>query len=729
MKRCFSMILVLASISMAWAQGNSGAVRELNNKVMQLHAAIQRTPPAQAEQIRSQATGVLKQRATALGALIRENPDKALGLAFAEALLADLAEKFPAGASSLEQHGTWSGASNHVILDDPNRSIRAAEVSIKTPTGTYRVFSAGGEPHCVSGNTLTVAGIRLEDVVAAGSTSVQNTSVAGAGTACSTQGVQNSVVLLVQFPSVPLPSTATVTSVWDIFFSGTGPSVNSYWTEASYGKASAAGNVFGPYTLDRVYTCDEYNLMRSAAIAAANGDVNFRNYTRIFIVFPNPGSCAWAGLGTLGCGTVSSAGGTSQASTSWLRADQMGTRDNGVKLATHEGGHNLTLHHASSRGFGAETLGAVGTAGTLSEYGDPFNTMGSWNFGHYNAPHKAMIGWLSASNVLTTEVNGSYSVLPLATPAAGVQALKIRRGTGNNAWLWVEYRKSIGQYESTLPPQAFTGGLIHYEDSTTGTRTHLLDYTPATASFADPALAGSWIDPYSNVSLSVSGAGADALSVTANYGPVPCVALAPSIVISPVNPTVNSGSPVSYTVNIANMDTGGCAARTFTLTSALPSLMSTVFSQSVFTLTPGQTANTVMTKTVPAAFTPGTYSADSTVGDAAHSTTALANMTVRAPPQPIDVSVTATPSTIPVRTITAIRATVTNAFGIVAGAAVTFRAVRSNGNATTKTVTSNSAGVAAWDFKPNQKDTYAVTATATFSGASATSVAVTLTVN
>ena len=181
--------------------------------------------------------------------------------------------------------------------------------------------------------------------------------------------------------------------------------------------------------------------------------------------------------------------------------------------------------------------------------------------------------------------------------------------------------------------------------------------------------------------------------------------------------------------NYTNMDTGGCAARTFTLTSALPSLMSTVFSQSVFTLTPGQTANAAMTKTVPAGFTPGTYSADSTVGDAAHSTTALANMTVQAPPQPIDVSVTATPSTIPVRAITAIRATVTNAFGIVAGASVTFRAVRSSGSATTKTVTSNTAGVAVWDFKPNQKDTYAVTATATFSGASATSVAITLTVN
>ncbi|MBM3795449.1 MAG: hypothetical protein FJW31_15605 [Acidobacteria bacterium] len=60
--------------------------------------------------------------------------------------------------------------------------------------------------------------------------------------------------------------------------------------------------------------------MRTAAIAAADSAVNFTNFTRVFIVFPNPGSCGWAGLGTLGCGTLSSADGSFQASTSWLLA-------------------------------------------------------------------------------------------------------------------------------------------------------------------------------------------------------------------------------------------------------------------------------------------------------------------------------------------------------------------------------------------------------------------------
>jgi len=55
----------------------------------------------------------------------------------------------------------------------------------------------------------------------------------------------------------------------------------------------------------------------------------------------------------------------------------MGDISNGVKLSVHDGVHNLSLHHASSRVFTGEALGAVGTAGTLNEYGDPFSTMGT----------------------------------------------------------------------------------------------------------------------------------------------------------------------------------------------------------------------------------------------------------------------------------------------------------------------------------------------------------------
>ena len=402
--------LLLAAPSL-FGQNIPDNVRTLNGRVLQFHGAIQRANTREAARIRAEAAPVFGQRAAALATLIRQDPAAALGLAFSQGLLEVLAANFPASASNLEQHGVWSGTSNHLIFDDPERQVRRFQVQIQSGGDSAEVYSAAGEPHCVSGDILSVKGVRIGGVIAAENASIQSdASVAPAG--CSTTGTQNTVVLLVQFPTIPLPSRVTPSGVWDIFFSASGHSVRNYWEEASYGKASASGAVFGPYTLDRIYTCDEYNAMRSAAIAAADADVNFLDYTRIFIVFPDSGSCSWFGMGTLGCSSLSSLDGSFTASTAWLVATYMGSRDNGVKLSTHEGGHNLTLQHASSRDFGTEPLGPLGAAGTLSEYGDIHSTMGSWSFGQYSAPHKVGMGWLSASNVATTESNGSYTILP-----------------------------------------------------------------------------------------------------------------------------------------------------------------------------------------------------------------------------------------------------------------------------------------------------------------------------
>jgi M6 family metalloprotease-like protein len=651
--------------------------------------------------------------------LIRQDPGAALGLAFSQDLREELARNFPGSSSSLEQEGEWTGTSDHLIFDDPDRQVRRFKVQITNGNDAAEVYSAGGEPHCVSGDKLTAKGIRVGNVIAAGSTSVKaggNESVAAAG--CTTTGVQNSAIILVQFPTIGLPTGVTPSSVWDIFFSPSGRSVNNYWTEASYGKASTTGNVFGPYTLDRIYTCDEYTAMRSAAIAAADADVNFQQYTRIFLVFPNPGSCGWAGLGTLGCSSLSSADGTFTASTSWLLATYMSSRDNGVKLSTHEGGHNLTLHHASSRDFGTEPLGPVGTTGTLSEYGDPQSTMGSWNFGQYAAPHKVRMGWLTGSNVVTTETNGSHTLLPFELNTSNLQALKIRRGTGNNAWLWLEFRQPIGQYDSTFGSQIYTGALAHYEDSTTSTYTHLLDFTPATDSFGDASLIGNFTDPYTNLSVSVSNATSSGVSVAVNYGPVPCVRNQPTISISPNNPSIYWGTNVNYTVSVTNNDSSGCTASTFDIASTAPTDWVTALSALTLTLNPAQSGSVTMTKTAPTGIL-GTYVVNATVSDANHSATGTGNCTVTAPPAPINITLNPLPATVAVRSTVNISAAVTQEVGgaAIPAASVTFKLVR-GGSTTTKTVATNSAGVATWSYKAQQKGTYTVTATGSSGGAS-----------
>jgi M6 family metalloprotease-like protein len=696
--------------------------------VLQLHQSIQRTNNAsEIGQLRSQARPVLAQRAAALEALVKSNPQEALGLAFAASLLADLSQKFPESASSLEQQGSWQGVSEHVVIDDPQRRRRTFSVRIRQGAGWLDVFSAQGEPGCTSGQTLRIDGVRVNNVAAAGSTSVQGGSVAAAG--CSTLGAQNSAVLLVQFPGIPLPSNVTAASVYETFFSPNAPSVDHYWRENSYGKAWATGNVFGPVTLDRTYFCDEYTLMRTAAINAADSQVRFTDYSRIFIVFPDPGSCGWAGLGTLSCSSLSSADGAFTASTSWLLANYMGNRDTAVKLSVHEGGHNLGLHHSSTRDFGAEALGGLGVAGSLDEYGDPFSPMGTWNLGHYNAPHKSRLGWISGQNLLTTESGGSYVVNPIASPTTGLQAVKVRRGTGNNAWMWIEFRNRTGSYDGSLPTSSTAGALVHYEDSSTGARTHLLDFTPATSSFDDGALLGSWQDPYSNLSLALSGGGASPLSLNVSYGAVPCTRATPNLSISPANPSVAAGNSVSYTVSLTNLDSSGCTASTFNLASSLPSGWTTSFNPSVLTVNPGQTLNATMTKSVPAATSPATYGVDATASEPNHSPrTASANATVTAPVLPITVSLLAAPSSLSTRQNLVLRSTVLRNGAPVAGASVTFRLVRSGANTQTQNATTDSTGVASWTVRLNQRGSYQATATASSNGATATSAPVNVTV-
>ena len=715
-------------------QGNSNNVRALNARLLQLHGAIQSAGASEASALRSQASGVITERAAALTGLIRENPGQALGLAFSQDLLDDLKSKFPEAASQLEQHGQWAGTSTHLIFDNPARNERRWSVRIRSGNELLEINSATGEPGCHTGQTLSVQGVRVNNVVAAGNANVQG-AVAGAG--CSTTGVQNSAVILVQFPGVSLPGTVTNPSVQNIFFATSGKSVNTYWQEASYGKTSAAGNTFGPYTLDRVYSCSEYDLMRQAAMNAADADVYFPNYSRVFIVFPDPGSCGWAGLGMLGCGSFSTPGdGSFTASVSWLLATYMDSANNGVRLSTHEGGHNLTLHHASTRLFSGEALGNLGVAGTLDEYGDHFNTMGYWNFGQYNAPHKAMMGWLSSgTGYQVVQSSGTYTIVPIENNGGGIQALKVQRGTGNSAWMWLEFRQPIGQYDSTLNSNVYNGALVHYEDSTTGTHTHLLDFTPGSGGgFDDGALTSSWTDPYSNLSLSVAkvpNGSSYNLSVGVNYGALPCNVAQPTVTISPSNPTVNAGSNASQTVTVTNNDSAGCGSATFSFASTLPSGWVTTFSPGTLALAPGQTASVTMTKTTPSGTT-GTFGVNATASDLNHSATGGANVTLvlpPPPPPPLTITLSA-PATVKFKGTIAITATVWVSGALRSGATVTFTVTRPGGSgAQTATATTNSAGVAVLNYKAQQKGSYTAKATGTYGSSTNTSNQISFTAN
>lgn len=469
----------------------------------------------------------------------------------------------------------WEGELEVRVVDAPSLDVAHEEYFLVAGRERRPVVFAGRAPEgLVSGLHVKLRGQREARRFVAHSVEVDRRAVAASSgvDACGVTGTQRSLVILAEFPGMARPAT-TREAVEEAFFSTTRRSLADYWSEVSEGRATTTGAVVGWYTLDRAYACEETDAMREAALRAADADVDFTRYDRIFIVHPRPlAGCYYAGVATLSCGQVPTPDGTVRASSAWLVAESMSTHDNAVELVTHEAGHNLSLNHGRTRDFGAEPLGLLDAPGTVVEYGDVFSTMGYWNLGHYAVPHKARIGWLSPSSVGQVDgVGGTFTLAPV-TASGGVKALKVRRGAGNNAWLWLEYRQPVGNYESTLSSQVFGGALIHYEDAQTGDGSHLLDFTPETESWSDPALlpGRTWNDPYSNLSVTVGSATASGLTVSIQYRQAACIRAAPEVQVTPLEPTSWPGGRPEVELVIINRDSAGCASSVFQLAPIVP---------------------------------------------------------------------------------------------------------------------------------------------------------------
>jgi uncharacterized protein (TIGR03437 family) len=504
----------------------------LEQRIAALNQELLRTggpaPKGAAHTAQSDATrvaGVIAERSAALRELIRRNPAQALSLALAEPALGNLKRAYPDLASELEERGEWSGPVIEMYADDFENHTSTRLLKMRTAVGSLDLRFAYGEPvELRTGQQATVQGLRIATTVAAVWATV--TVPAPSAGACSTTGEQKVLALLVTAPGQQSPVSQA--KAREMLFGTAGRSLDGYWKDASYGKTWVTGDVIANLTLDRAYACGdngEEDQMLDAALLAAGQQVDVSQYNRFLIFFPtlNLTQCGYLGLGYVGC-----FGGLSAA---WFPVGQVDLDEGrNLPVIAHEGGHNLGLNEVTGRrySFPLEPLGAPDNAGVRTTYYDPFTEMGNFPgvFGHYNARQKRQIGWLNADEVVTVEQPGTYQIAPLGTGAGTPKALRIRRGD-LNSWLWAEYRKSEGLYESSLPNQVYAGALIHYEDSVNqdvGFRngsTDLLDFTPGsneTSSrndFLDPALAvgQSWSDPWIPESIAVTTADAGGLSI------------------------------------------------------------------------------------------------------------------------------------------------------------------------------------------------------------------------
>jgi M6 family metalloprotease-like protein len=564
-----------------------------------------------------EAARVLAEREREWVSLAEVDARAMLERAMPERALAQVARRFPEAAAKLEQRGQWEGELEVLVVDAPSPRESRTEHYVTVGGERHRVFFGRAMPKGLrSGLKVKLRGLRMARVLVAEELEVdaRESARSEATGVCASTGEQRGIILLAAFPGQAQPAL-TKQQVRDVFFSQTQRSLDGYWREASEGRTSIKGDVAGWYTLDRAYGCNETDAMREAALRAADADVDFSRYDRVFIVHPMPQSgCYYAGLATLMCGALATRDGEVRASTAWLVANYLGSHEQGVELVTHEAGHNLSLNHASSRDFDTEPLGPVGVQGTLTEYGDTFSTMGTWNPGHYAAPHKARLGWLAPTSVAEVEnVGGSFTLNPFSM-SGGLKALKVRRGAGDD-WLWLEYRQPVGGYDVALGTKVFGGALVHYEDTWSRDATHLLDFAPETSAWDDPALLPGtmWADPYSNLSVTVRSATPTGLTVDIHYDETLCEKMPPEVRVTSFSDTIWPGGRPEFEILITNRDSVGCAPSTFQLGALVPAGWGAEPLSAQVTLAPSSAVYEYLQTYVPYSAVPGTYSAGATV--------------------------------------------------------------------------------------------------------------------
>lgn len=608
-------------------------VKQLNGSVLRLHeqAAAERSAGRVPDRFEGQS--LIRRRGEALLDLMRNDPAEAVKWALSEEVRESLRAQFQEASRWLERPGVWSGTVQVDIMDDFEHGASRTDVRLRREGEEVVLhFDSAIAPQFQCSETLSVEGIRLGDEVAVrGYNRAAGDAMA---TGCTPTGPQSTLVILVKFPGYADSfSVSYAHSV--IFADGASRSLNTYLKETSAGVTSATGKVVGWLTLDKEYSCADYANLRLAAIRAADQVEDLTQYSRIVIFFPMPGSCSFAGVSTVGCASISTSRGTSMASLSMLVADYTKTVDRAVQLASHEVGHGLGLYHSASRDFGAEPLGALGATGTISTYGDNFSTMGSWNLGHYAAQQKTALGWWpSGTLVMTVQSNGTYVIAPSEIATSATQAIRVQRGSGNNAWLWLEYRQPIGLFDTALPSQVHSGVLIRYQDGATGSMTHLLDYSAGSANWNGPALsAGSvWNDPHSNLTLSVLSANASGATVNVSYGAETCSPQAPGIAVSPSSASITSGGSVNYSVTLKNNDSSACSTSSFNLKSiTLPSGWTGSVSPSAASLSPGQSVTAQLSIATASSTVTDSYTVGANASDSSRSVTGMATLSVTQP--------------------------------------------------------------------------------------------------
>ena len=623
-------IMVFLSLALLSSQGMASHVEgeeagPLTTKLLLLAEQLKNVPASEQAAVVDQITEIALERNDVLAGQIESDPEAFLLHALPEAALNQL----PDGIQELlEQHIEVSGEVTVFIADDfDNEETKLTYTldSAEEPGEAYNLHFAKTPPSWFTGTMVTVRGVALGRELVLEQSSDEDVDAPPAAE-LEAGGAQNTIVILFNFTN-KTTQPWTTGAVDDVIFNAAN-SVNQYFQDTSFNQISFTGDVVGWYTIPYTDSPCSYNTWASAANSAATDDgVVLANYSRRVYMFPTTSSCSWAGLGTLG----------GNPSKTW--SDGYNDR----RLLAHELGHNVGVHHASSLSCGGLAVDNYANCST-SEYGDVYDTMGSWNYYQFNPPHKVAMGWIPAANVETVTTDGIYSVEPSEVATAGIQALKISKPDTSEHY-YIGFRQPIG-FDAGLPSGIISGADVHIWNGNAFTQTKLVDTHPGTATKSDASLADddSFSDLTNGITVTQLSHDASSAVVEVSMGVIECSPSAPSVGVSPPSQSGSDGQTLNYTVTVDNNDSIACGDSTFALTSDLPlGWAAASFSPSFLMIAAGGNSNSTWSVTSPVDEFNGSYPITvwaTDVLDATHQGNGAATYVIFADNTPPAVSIT-----------------------------------------------------------------------------------------
>ena len=389
---------------------------------------------------------------------------------------------------------------------------------------------------------------------------------------------------MVNFQDNPSAQPWTASAVQNMVFTQT-----SNWDmENSFQHTWLTGDVAGWFTIPVSSTnCDTNSIKSDALSAAQSAGYNLSSYSHfVYLMSSNTGCSSWWGLASVGGGDV------------WVN----GQYNIAVHIFAHEMGHNFGLYHAHTMDCGTQV---TCSSGTLSEYGDGFDTMGasSYSAPHYDSFHKEQLGWVNTSGqppLTTVTASGTYQITPTEVLDTNPKALKILKSGSANSYYYVELRQAQG-FDSFLSSYSdvISGVVFHSASPSDANSSDLLDMTPSSPStFSHPALTAgqSYTDSTTGVTITPLSVSTSVATVQVTLGTGTCSLANPSVTISPTQTQwVNSGGAANFTVTVKDNDSTACAQSTFNLADSVPSGWSGVWNTNALTLSPGSSGSAALT--------------------------------------------------------------------------------------------------------------------------------------